>query len=110
MANLVAPEHLELVVADPWAWLSDVRHAGAIFLGTASTEPIGDYVAGPNHILPTNGTARFASPLGIDDFVRRSNVIFYTESALRELGPTAVRLAEVEGLGAHAAAVRRRLK
>lgn len=110
LANLVAPEHLELVVADPWAWLSDVRHAGAIFLGTASTEPIGDYVAGPNHILPTNGTARFASPLGIDDFVRRSNVIFYTESALRELGPTAVRLAEVEGLGAHAAAVRRRLR
>ncbi|MGI6083743.1 MAG: histidinol dehydrogenase, partial [Limnochordia bacterium] len=109
LVNVVAPEHVELLVADPWALLGQVRHAGAVFLGTASAEPIGDYVAGPNHILPTNGTARFASALGVDDFVKRSNVIAYTDAALAQLGPAAVRLANVEGLGAHAAAVRRRL-
>lgn len=109
LVNVVAPEHVELAVADPWALLSQVRNAGAVFLGLASAEPIGDYVAGPNHILPTNGTARFASALGVDDFVRRSNIIAYTEAALAQLGPAAVRLADVEGLGAHGAAVRRRL-
>ena len=109
LVNVVAPEHVELLVADPWALLSQVRHAGAIFLGAASAEPIGDYVAGPNHILPTNGTARFASALGVDDFVKRSNIIAYTEAALAQLGPVAVRLADIEGLGAHAASVRRRL-
>ena len=86
LVNVVAPEHVELLVADPWALLSQVRHAGAIFLGAASAEPIGDYVAGPNHILPTNGTARFASALGVDDFVKRSNIIAYTEAALAQLG------------------------
>ncbi|HHT26633.1 MAG TPA: histidinol dehydrogenase [Firmicutes bacterium] len=110
LINLVAPEHVELLVAEPWRWLPQVRHGGAVFLGTHSTESIGDYVAGPNHILPTNGTARFASPLGVDDFVRRSSVIAFTQEGLAQLGETAVRLAEVEGLGAHAEAVRKRLR
>lgn len=110
LVNLVAPEHVELAVTDPWRWLPLIRHGGAVFLGLSSTEPIGDYVAGPNHILPTNGTARFASPLGVDDFVRRSSVISFTPGGLSELGDAAVNLADVEGLGAHAAAVRRRLQ
>ncbi len=110
IANRVAPEHVELLVADPWPLLDRIRHAGAVFLGPASTEPIGDYVAGPNHILPTNGAARFWSPLGVDDFVRRSSVIAYTRAGVLSEGPAAIRLAELEGLEGHARAVRARLE
>lgn len=109
VANLVAAEHVQLMVSNPWGLLDGLRHAGAIFLGHASTEPIGDYVAGPSHVLPTNGAARYASPLGVDDFLKRSSVIAYTEAGLAQNGPAAIRLAEIEGLGAHAQAVAKRL-
>ncbi len=109
-ANVSAPEHLELCVANPWEILHLIRHAGAIFLGHWACEPVGDYVAGPNHVLPTNGTARFSSPLGLEDFLKRSSIISYTKAGLRCFGPHAVELATVEGLDAHANAVRVRLQ
>lgn len=109
-ANVCAPEHLELCVDDPFALLHLIRHAGAIFLGHWACEPIGDYVAGPNHVLPTNGTARFSSPLGLEDFQKRSSIISYTEVGLRRFGPDAVKLATIEGLDAHANAVQVRLE
>lgn len=108
--NVCAPEHLEIVVENPWEILHLIRHAGAIFLGAHACEPLGDYVAGPNHVLPTNGTARFSSPLGVEDFVKRSSIISYTAAGLERVGRQAVRLAEVEGLDAHARAVRIRLE
>lgn len=110
VANRLAPEHLELAVAHPERWLPSIRHAGAIFLGEDAPEPFGDYLAGPNHVLPTGGTARFSSPLGVYDFVKRSSVIAASPRALRQLGPAVVRLAELEGLDAHARAVSRRLE
>lgn len=110
LANLAAPEHLELLVADPYRWVGMIRHAGAVFLGPSSPEPIGDYVAGTNHVLPTNGTARFASALSVDDFCKKISIVGYTPSGLQKYGPSAVALAEVEGLEAHARAVRIRLK
>jgi histidinol dehydrogenase len=110
LANALAPEHLELMVAEPWRWLARVQHAGAVFLGPHSPEPVGDYWAGPNHILPTGGTARYASALGVEDFIKRISVIAYSESGLAEAGPDIVRLAEAEGLAAHATAVRQRLQ
>ena len=109
VANRLAPEHLELAVARPERWLPAVRHAGAIFLGEHAPEPLGDYLAGPNHVLPTGGSARFSSPLGVYDFIKRSSVIGATPRALRKLGRTVVRLAELEGLDAHARAVALRL-
>ena len=109
IANRVAPEHLELVVAQPMEILASIRNAGAILVGESSPEPIGDYVAGPNHILPTSGTARFSSPLNVDDFLKKTNVIIYSEQGLREDGPSAVELADAEGLDAHANAVKIRL-
>ncbi len=109
VANRIAPEHLELAVANPERLLPAVRHAGAIFLGDDAPEPFGDYLAGPNHVLPTGGSARFSSPLGVYDFVKRSSVIAATPRALRQLGPAVVRLAELEGLDAHARAVAVRL-
>ncbi|MBC7335321.1 MAG: histidinol dehydrogenase, partial [Clostridia bacterium] len=110
LANRLAPEHLELVVAEPWSWLGRVEHAGAVFLGPHSTEPVGDYWAGPNHVLPTGGTARYASALGVEDFIKRISIIAYSGRGLREAGPDIIRLAEAEGLTAHAAAVRLRLE
>ena len=110
VANRIAPEHLELAVARPQRWLPAVRHAGAIFLGEDSPEPFGDYLAGPNHVLPTGGSARFSSPLGVYDFIKRSSVIGASSAVLRRLGPAVVRLAELEGLDAHARAVRLRLR
>ncbi|HEY8344462.1 MAG TPA: histidinol dehydrogenase [Bacillota bacterium] len=110
LANDCAPEHLELIVEDPYLWLGRVKHAGAVFLGAYSPEPIGDYVAGTNHVLPTNGTARFASALSVDDFVKKMSVISYTPAGVREYGPAAVRIARLEGLEAHAMAVELRLK
>ena len=90
LSNDCAPEHLELIVEDPYLWLGKVKHAGAVFLGAYSPEPIGDYVAGTNHVLPTNGTARFASALSVDDFVKKMSVIGYTPDGVRECGPAAV--------------------
>ncbi len=110
LANTFAPEHLELMVADPWAWLGRIKNAGAVFLGPYAPEPLGDYYAGPNHILPTGGTARFYSPLGVEAFVKRISVIAGSAGAMLAQGPDVVRLAEVEGLFAHARAVQVRLE
>ena len=109
LANCFAPEHLELMVADPEQWLDRVKNAGAVFLGPYSPVAVGDYVAGPNHVLPTGGTARFFSGLGVDTFLKRINVIRCSRRSLEHLGPKAMELAGVEGLPAHALAVRVRL-
>lgn len=109
LADEVAPEHLELIVANAARWVPRLRNAGAVFVGPYAPAPLGDYVAGPNHVLPTGGTARFFSPLGVYDFVKRTSVVTATRAGLRRLGPSVVRLAELEGYDAHAAAVRRRL-
>jgi len=110
LANAIAPEHLELAVKTPQSWLKDIRNAGAIFLGHLSTEPFGDYIAGPNHVLPTGGTARFSSPLGVYDFLKRTSVIQASPRSLAILGPHVIRLAAMEGLEAHARAVQYRLQ
>jgi histidinol dehydrogenase len=110
LADRIAPEHLELAVQDPDALLPKLRHAGAIFLGRWSSEAVGDYCAGPNHVLPTAGTARFSSPLGVYDFQKRSSVIGVSEAGARTLGRVAATLAEGEGLQAHAAAAAMRFK
>jgi histidinol dehydrogenase len=102
LANRIAPEHLELAVADPSALLPKIRHAGAIFLGHRSSEALGDYCAGPNHVLPTARTARFSSPLGVYDFQKRSSVLNISTEGARALGPLAATLARGEGLDAHA--------
>lgn len=109
VADLRAPEHLELLVAEPLALAGRIRNAGAIFLGAFSPEPMGDYFAGPNHVLPTGGTARFASPLGVYDFVKRTSLIGYSPERLRAHAADVVRLAESEGLHGHAEAVRVRM-
>ena len=104
LANGLAPEHLELQVRDPEALLARVRHAGAVFLGRHTPEVVGDYVAGPNHVLPTGGTARFSSALSTEDFVTRLNVIEYSPAGLAEAGPHIAELSRVEGLDGHGAA------
>ncbi len=109
LANRYAPEHLQLMLEQPEPWLPRVEHAGAVFLGRHSPVPMGDYLAGPSHVLPTGGTARFFSPLGVEDFVKRISVIELDAAALAKLGPSAALLADLEGLDAHARAVRRRL-
>jgi histidinol dehydrogenase len=108
--NQLAPEHLEVITESPMELLGKIRHAGAIFIGRYSTEPVGDYFAGPNHVLPTNGTARFSSPLNVDDFQKKSSVIIYSEKALKENGAKIAEFARIEGLEAHARAVEIRLK
>jgi histidinol dehydrogenase len=110
IANRVAPEHLELSVADPDALLPKIRHAGAIFLGHHASEALGDYCAGPNHVLPTGRTARFSSPLGVYDFQKRSSVLRLSAGAARTLGPVAATLARGEGLEAHARSAEYRFK
>lgn len=105
LANDIAPEHLELCVSDPFGLLPLIRDAGSVFLGRWCPEPLGDYFAGPNHVLPTSGTARFSSPLGVDDFVKRSSFIYYTEDALKSVAEDVMRFAESEGLHAHANAL-----
>lgn len=110
LANRIAPEHLELMVRDPWPALSQIRHAGAIFLGDYTPEPVGDYMAGPNHVLPTMGTARFSSALGVETFLKRSSVISYTKNAFLNDALDIIALAEKEGLTAHARSVETRLK
>jgi histidinol dehydrogenase len=108
-SNRIAPEHLELAVAEPFELLPQIRHAGAIFLGHNTPEAAGDYLAGPNHTLPTGGTARFFSPLGTDDFVKKSSLISFSKAGLERLGKSIVRIAELEGLEAHAKSVSIRL-
>jgi histidinol dehydrogenase len=110
LANRIAPEHLELSVREPGAWLPKLSNAGAIFLGRWSSEAIGDYCAGPNHVLPTAGTARFSSPLGVYDFQKRSSIISISEEGAATLGRIAAALAEGEGLGAHALSAQMRFK
>jgi histidinol dehydrogenase len=109
LANRVAPEHLELAVADPDALLPKIRHAGAIFVGHHASESLGDYCAGPNHVLPTGRTARFSSPLGVYDFQKRSSVLRMSAAAAQTLGPVAATLARGEGLQAHAQSAEYRL-
>jgi histidinol dehydrogenase len=109
-SNRLAPEHLELAVADPFGLLPQIRHAGAVFLGHHTPEAAGDYLAGPNHTLPTGGTARFFSPLALDDFVKKSSLVSFSKEGLQRLGPAIVRTAELEGLEAHAKSVSIRLK
>ena len=103
--NEIASEHLEVLTKDPFATLTKIKNAGAIFLGQYSSEPLGDYFAGPNHILPTNGTARFFSPLSVDDFIKKSSVIYYTRDALEAVHEDIERFAKAEGLTAHANSV-----
>jgi histidinol dehydrogenase len=101
---------LELAVERPWDLLGAIRHAGAIFLGHHTPEALGDYAAGPNHVLPTSGTARFFSPLGVDDFMKRTSVVSFSRDALRGLAKEVIHLARLEGLEAHARAVEMRTK
>ena len=108
-ANTIAPEHLEVMMAEPFELLGSIRNAGAIFLGPWTPESVGDYVAGPNHVLPTGGTARFSSPLSVDDFVKKSSVLSYSLEGLEADGGTVMTIAEAEGLDAHARAVALRL-
>ena len=110
ISNRIAPEHLEVSAMEPGRWAPLLRHAGAIFLGAFTSESLGDYCAGPNHVLPTSGTARFSSPLGIYDFQKRTSLIEVSEAGARALGPIAVELARGEGLAAHAEAARLRLQ
>ena len=103
--NIIAPEHLEVCVEDPFGVLNEIKNAGSIFLGRNVPEALGDYFAGPNHTLPTSGTARFSSPLGVDDFVKKSSFLYYTREALGEVAPRIADFAEREGLHAHARSV-----
>ena len=108
ISNGLAPEHLELAVKDPWDLLPKIENAGAVFLGHISPEPIGDYVAGPNHVLPTGGTARFSSPLGVYDFLKRSSLISLSPEGLKKLSPPAMRMARMENLEGHRRSIERR--
>lgn len=110
LANLAAPEHLELVVNEPEPCLGRIRHAGAIFVGSYTPEPVGDYMAGPSHVLPTGGTARFSSPLSVDDFVKKTSLIEYDRSRFLLEAEDIIRLAEAETLDAHAASIRIRVQ
>ena len=110
IANRIAPEHLELSVADPDRWLASIRHAGAIFLGAYASEALGDYCAGPNHVLPTSRTARFSSPLGVYDFQKRTSIIKVSKQGAQKLGAIAACIADGEGLAAHASSARMRLE
>ncbi|MDP4092984.1 MAG: histidinol dehydrogenase [Bacillota bacterium] len=110
VVNQIAPEHLELCVKEPFELLGSVKNAGAIFLGHYAPEPLGDYMAGPNHVLPTSGTARFFSPLNVGDFIKKSSVISYSRKALEAVKDDVIRFAEAEGLTAHANAIKVRFK
>ena len=110
VANRFAPEHLELLVENPFAWLGKVKNAGAVFVGPYSPEPLGDYFAGPNHILPTGGTARFYSPVTVDTFMKKTSVIAYSAAGFKAAAPKVIKLATVEGLDAHANSIKVRLE
>ncbi len=109
LANRVAPEHLELQIDEPFEYVGRIRNAGAVFLGHYTPEPVGDYIAGPNHVLPTAGTARFASALSVDHFVKTSSIIHYSRAAFKREAADVMRLAETEGLDAHARSIKVRL-
>ena len=109
-ANQIASEHLEIVTKNPFEVMTKIRNAGAIFLGEYSSEPLGDYFAGPNHVLPTNGTAKFFSPLGVDDYVKKSSIIYYSKEALEPIHKDIETFAEAEGLTAHANSIRVRFE
>ena len=110
LMNQIAPEHLEILTEDPFALLEKIKHAGAIFLGEYTPEPIGDYIAGPNHTLPTGGTAKFYSPLSVEHFLKKSSIISMSKRGIEEIGKECALIADVEGLSAHAQSVRLRLK
>ncbi len=110
VANEIASEHLEIVTRNPFEVMTKIRNAGAIFLGEYSSEPLGDYFAGPNHVLPTNGTARFFSPLGVDDYIKKSSIIYYSREALEAVHGEIERFAEAEHLTAHANSIRVRFE
>jgi len=110
LSNQIAPEHLELLIKDPMASLEKVKNAGAIFMGAYTPEPLGDYFAGPNHTLPTSGTARFSSPLGVYDYLKKSSILSYDQAALQAVYPKIAAFARCEGLDAHAKAVERRFE
>jgi histidinol dehydrogenase len=110
LSNEFAPEHLELEVSEPWDLLPQIRHAGAIFLGASTPEAVGDYLAGPNHTLPTSGAARYASALGVETFLKHSSIIQYSPTALKKVASAVDILATAEGLTSHADSVRRRVQ
>lgn len=110
LANQFAPEHLELMVQNPFDYIGKLRNAGAIFMGHYTPEPVGDYMAGPNHVLPTAGTARYASALSVDNFIKKTSILHYDRAAFLAEAEDIIRLAEIEGLGAHARSVKVRLK
>ena len=110
VANEIAPEHMEILTANPWETMTKVKNAGAMFLGEYSSEPLGDYFAGPNHVLPPNGTARFFSPLGVDDFIKKSSIISYSRDALEPVYKDVMTFAKSEGLTAHANSMRVRFE
>ena len=110
LMNEIAPEHLEVVTKDPMALLDSIKHAGAIFLGENTPEPIGDYVAGPNHTLPTGGTAKFYSPLSVEHFLKKSSIISMSKQGMQEIGEACAMIANTEGLTAHEESVRIRLR
>ena len=105
-ANGLAPEHLEVCCNTPMEYVGKLDNAGSVFLGNYSPEPLGDYFAGPNHVLPTSGTARFFSPLSVDSFIKKSSFIYYTEQALRKDAEDVIRFADTEGLTAHANSIK----
>ena len=109
LANAFAPEHLEIALAEPWEALKKIKNAGTILLGHYSPVPLGDFAAGPNHTLPTGGTARFSSALSVDDFIKKSGLLCYSKDALRDIAPTVLEMAEAEGLDAHGQAVKVRI-
>ena len=110
LMNEIAPEHLEVMTQNPFELLPYIKHAGAIFLGENTPEPIGDYIAGPNHTLPTGSTAKFYSPLNVENFMKKSSIINFSKNAINELGEACALLADTEGLTAHAKSVRVRLE
>lgn len=110
IANDIATEHLELMVTEPFLYVNSIKNAGAVFVGENTPEPLGDYYAGPNHTLPTNGTAKFSSPLSVDDFIKKTSVIYYSKEALKEVKDTILEISESEGLMAHSNSIRIRFE
>jgi histidinol dehydrogenase len=110
LVNRIAPEHFELCVSDPWSLIGKVRNAGAVFMGHHTPEPVGDYFAGPNHVLPTLSTARFSSALSVDTFCKKTSIIAASDTYIREHGAKIARLARMEQLEAHARSMERRMK
>jgi len=110
ISNEIAPEHLEIALENPMQYLYKVRNAGSVFLGKSTPEALCDYYAGPNHTLPTDGTARFSSPLSVDDFIKKSSYCYYSEQALKKVAPDVIRFANEEGLTAHAKSVSKRIE